>query len=637
MLNNNGITTLMEAARDGDEQAVMQCLERGDNVNEFDYNGATALIWAALKGKLKIVEKLLEKGANINQASNSGMTALMHAAHQGHVNVVVELLKWSDVNQTDKEGNTPLMWAVIGKKIKTMAKLLEAGADINYVDYSGNTVLMKAARNGYKAILKKLLEEGSSTNLFVGNLNNIPADCAFLINIAQITWKQAINQDLSDEENIFLNIHGNNSNFAKKFLKGKVIQIIWKEAIGKELSFDESLFLGMQRDNQQHTKFAREVIQGRSAQIAWKSVTKSKLSDEELRFLESNSYNKDFAIEYLKNTAIKITEKVIKKAVIDDEETIFLNSDIFDEYDFTLSKFFYENGDLISSSISNKLSKDVMEIIIKFLPKEEVFVLQEDLVNYTKIETNALHSISAVEESKESRNIELQSKSQNQENDSVVHALHDLKYDNELLNHPEIALRAIKLGIDSFNLLLKVAENSLDQTIILLTKLEEDEEKLYLERGKEYKIMQIASNSKFVEPNNDVENFFAAIDQNNLDKIQELFLMHPQLAQSINSEGNSALFMAIIFGHKQIANYLLDQGAYAPEYDLQEEMFDLNLLRSDNLDQEKAEVQWEWSFMREEEQENSQSNWSIAPEDNMLSVPLLGLLLTCVMADYKIL
>lgn len=75
---------LIEAARKGDEQKVVELLDSGVDINSTNKDGQTALIKAANMEKPKIVDLLIKRGANINQQDKRGETALWHAALNWH-------------------------------------------------------------------------------------------------------------------------------------------------------------------------------------------------------------------------------------------------------------------------------------------------------------------------------------------------------------------------------------------------------------------------------------------------------------------------------------------------------------------------------------------------------------------------
>ena len=117
------IAALGEAARWGDQEMVLQLLDRGVDVNAFEENGCTPLMLAASGGQLAVMRILLERGARINDRDGgTGKTALMWGLSALH--------SQSDYQQ------------IIGL-------LLEYGADPCLPDIQGITPLKLAQRRGH--------------------------------------------------------------------------------------------------------------------------------------------------------------------------------------------------------------------------------------------------------------------------------------------------------------------------------------------------------------------------------------------------------------------------------------------------------------------------------------------------------
>ena len=121
---------LIEAAKQGNAEAVKALLERGANVNAQDKQGWTALMYAAQNECIEVVKVLLDSNADVNEQNAHGWTALMNAAFCGHVDftgVIRELLEQSaDVNLQNTDGRKAIDYAH-GKKKEMI--LLNAQAD----------------------------------------------------------------------------------------------------------------------------------------------------------------------------------------------------------------------------------------------------------------------------------------------------------------------------------------------------------------------------------------------------------------------------------------------------------------------------------------------------------------------------
>ncbi len=87
---------------------------------------------------------------------------LIRAADKGNMQEVIRLLKkGADVNGTDEEGQTALMWASMWGYVSVMQVLIEHGADIHLRTAEGETALTCALSMGHEEARKLLLERGA--------------------------------------------------------------------------------------------------------------------------------------------------------------------------------------------------------------------------------------------------------------------------------------------------------------------------------------------------------------------------------------------------------------------------------------------------------------------------------------------
>jgi ankyrin repeat protein len=70
---------LIKAAKAGDMDTLLACLENEPNINVRDKYNQTALMLAAENGYTRVVSLLIDKGADMNAKDNEGRTALMRA------------------------------------------------------------------------------------------------------------------------------------------------------------------------------------------------------------------------------------------------------------------------------------------------------------------------------------------------------------------------------------------------------------------------------------------------------------------------------------------------------------------------------------------------------------------------------
>ena len=97
---------LFKACLRGDNIKILECLDKGVNINEhciYRYTsnwssmehplGSTPLLLACSENKIKSVELLLEKGADINLSDNIDQTPLYIASSNGNIDLVKFLIE----------------------------------------------------------------------------------------------------------------------------------------------------------------------------------------------------------------------------------------------------------------------------------------------------------------------------------------------------------------------------------------------------------------------------------------------------------------------------------------------------------------------------------------------------------------
>ena len=162
-----GETILMTAARVGNPAVMRLLLARFKadvNAAESAY-GETALMWAAAENHAEAAQLLIEHGAEINARSqlmsypkdrfglegvisvlpHGQWTPLMYAARQGSLGALRVLVKArADLNLSDPDGTTALVFAIINSHYDAARLLVEAGANPNLADTAGMAALYAA-------------------------------------------------------------------------------------------------------------------------------------------------------------------------------------------------------------------------------------------------------------------------------------------------------------------------------------------------------------------------------------------------------------------------------------------------------------------------------------------------------------
>lgn len=122
---------------------------------------------AALEGDALTVRSLLNASADVNATDAEGHTALMFAAFNGHTGIISSLLDaGADVARKYFMGRTALLYAATGPFPETVELLLEKGSEANVADQNEHfTPLMHAAAEGNLEVVKLLVEAGADPGL----------------------------------------------------------------------------------------------------------------------------------------------------------------------------------------------------------------------------------------------------------------------------------------------------------------------------------------------------------------------------------------------------------------------------------------------------------------------------------------
>lgn len=176
--NENGLTALLQAVEDGDQDRVRALLALGAEIEAKTGRGKTALHIAAFFGHGEIVRMLLAAGADARATTGEQReTALHMAAVRDNTDIVsVLLVCGADINAVaspsyyfppivsgprDTKGVTALSLAAVCGRTKTVKALAAAGANLEAKDDDGLTALSHAAKGGMLKTMTALLDAGA--------------------------------------------------------------------------------------------------------------------------------------------------------------------------------------------------------------------------------------------------------------------------------------------------------------------------------------------------------------------------------------------------------------------------------------------------------------------------------------------
>lgn len=131
-----------------------------------DSDQISYLIFAVLYKREDLVKKILEQKAGINQTTKDGATPLYLAVENRSPEIVVALLNaGADPNRADNDGVTPLGLAIEDGSIEIAVALIKSGANPNQLLANGVSLLYFAVEKGYFDVVVALLEAGANPNL----------------------------------------------------------------------------------------------------------------------------------------------------------------------------------------------------------------------------------------------------------------------------------------------------------------------------------------------------------------------------------------------------------------------------------------------------------------------------------------
>jgi len=187
---------LMDAIESGHLESVRALIAKGADVNYRGSHGETPLVKSMLCDDPRVCRVLLESGADVNLPTINGYSPLTFACLQNNFEYVRTLLKSNaSVSQKTEEGWTPLIIAstnpliffdnmeqefykqfieIVYKysryhpdfnPVRTVSRLLAAGANPNESTMFGTTPLMASASMANYEIMKELLQQKAAIDL----------------------------------------------------------------------------------------------------------------------------------------------------------------------------------------------------------------------------------------------------------------------------------------------------------------------------------------------------------------------------------------------------------------------------------------------------------------------------------------
>ncbi len=205
-------TRLAQAVRDNDVRAMRAAIAAKANVNAPLPDHSTVLAWAVDRQNVEAVRLLLASGAQPRALTPGEVSPLVLACELGNPAIVAALLragaeatqasvvalcaaastqaalaalqaKGGNVNATDSQNQTPLMWAAMYGNTANIAWLLKHGARVNMVDRRGFTPLFFALRSKVPAAATLLMDAGANVNAILADGTSVVQAAALVGNV----------------------------------------------------------------------------------------------------------------------------------------------------------------------------------------------------------------------------------------------------------------------------------------------------------------------------------------------------------------------------------------------------------------------------------------------------------------------
>ncbi|MBN2718550.1 MAG: ankyrin repeat domain-containing protein [Deltaproteobacteria bacterium] len=148
-----------------DLKTVRGLLKEGARPGFVDEQGQSSLMIAARDGNKAIVRILLKAGASVTQRDNAGRNALHYGAMGGNVSVIKMLSRYPELRkEKDAMGQIPLHLAAGHGHFGGTRALLEA-AQVGEVDQLGRSLMFHAYMGGNMSLIKYLKAKKAPTSL----------------------------------------------------------------------------------------------------------------------------------------------------------------------------------------------------------------------------------------------------------------------------------------------------------------------------------------------------------------------------------------------------------------------------------------------------------------------------------------
>jgi palmitoyltransferase ZDHHC13/17 len=173
--SSGNVTALHWASMAGLSELQKALVSAGADIDALNDENEVPLYWATRSGSHEMVGYLLDAGADIVGTDVIGMGLYHHAALSNNIALferVDRSIKATQSMETgDKEGKTPLMYALEKAHTHIVQWLLFKGASVDTVDANGMTPLHWAVIGGERRCIHALFRAGAEKHLLTPDAN----------------------------------------------------------------------------------------------------------------------------------------------------------------------------------------------------------------------------------------------------------------------------------------------------------------------------------------------------------------------------------------------------------------------------------------------------------------------------------
>lgn len=179
-VDDNGYTIFAYASKGGNQAFCNELIEKGIDPTFKAKDGGNVFMMATQVGRgagntLEFYQYLEQLGNTPNTSTVDGMNPLHNLARiKDKATIEYFIQKGCDVNQPNKEGNTPLMLAAGGQQsIDNFNLFFEKGANWNHKNAEGQTALTLALMNNTSKVSALLIGAGASVSIVDNDGNSL--------------------------------------------------------------------------------------------------------------------------------------------------------------------------------------------------------------------------------------------------------------------------------------------------------------------------------------------------------------------------------------------------------------------------------------------------------------------------------